>query len=263
MNWDKHWGTVPGIGWEITPKSTTIFTVILLLLILVIVLIVVYARKARPKPDGNALQAVALTKIPNSIIVREESVSVRDKIDLLDSSQHQIGYYWHPATTSLTTNEYQYVDNSASDVSLVNAIEKTSLGNLTSWNFTSQIDFTPCPNTLNLATYSLTADVQQQFYNSLWLHVYTQYSISKNGQPFASSTKVDIVNSDVTITQNGTNVVLATLHKPILDTSSISSFINMSYYIDVQRPDLIDSWFVGFLGSIILIHLREARRTQK
>src|SRR5665648_914204 len=86
MNWDKHWGTVPGIGWEITPKSTTIFTVILLLLILVIVLIVVYARKARPKPDGNALQAVALTKIPNSIIVREASVSVRDKIDLLDSS---------------------------------------------------------------------------------------------------------------------------------------------------------------------------------
>lgn len=87
--------------------------------------------------------------------------SIANKIDLLDRNENQLGYYQRNVTGSLTTNQYQYVDNSASSVALVNAHETTGFGKLFSWNFNSRTNFTPRENSLNLAIYDLDADVQQ------------------------------------------------------------------------------------------------------
>lgn len=248
---------------------------ILVVLAVVITLIVVFVNKTKARPPATIDCKPLLSQInqSTSITCSEEVVSWGYKVDVLDNTGKNTNFgYVMLNTTGTTGNQYQLIPSSNTEEALVTMKESTPVTELFSWNFTSTTTFTPCDTTA-FDEYSLDASWWQQVQN--YQQIYTQYNIKKTkpGSTFtASSVKVDIFNSDVTITYTGPSIAglpngtqLATMHHPFLDTSSISALLGwkINYTVDNLQPQFVDTWFLACIACLIIIHRRQQIDKQK
>jgi hypothetical protein len=237
-------------------QRCVVIGIITFVVIAIITMIVCLAVFLKPVPLADPYTC-QIDEIPNSLTLQEAYFSLGYRVNIIFPNNNNWGYITSTMNFSPTKNTYEMKRNGYDNETQVDVEQQI-------WTLTAKYDYQPCQplkcvnDNCQLITYSnyeIKETITQSIFNTL-NSIYTQYNIYKNGTEMGVSTKISLIDTDLTITDLKGNV-LATMTR-----SFFGSLLVDTWQVVNHRPDVIDNWLVAYIPAMVTIKKREYQSQQ-
>jgi hypothetical protein len=225
-------------------RKCLIITGTAICVVIFIILVVVLSIELQPVHLATG-QECELSDLTNQMTLHEVYFSLGYQLDIYLSDNTKFGFITSTINYNPAKNTYQMKATNYSNVAQITVTQNI-------FSLTTNFEYTACtPLGLEpFPEYKVAETLTESLSNSL-SGIYTSYTIYKNGAQIAVSNKLSLIDTDMQIVDNNSNVV-ATMTR-----NAFSSFLTDKWNIINNRPDIIDNWVVAFIPSLVTIKMRE------